>query len=408
MVRQSNSKQQKQKQQVRYTPFADVGSQLGGMFGPVGRAAGKWLGSGIGALFGSGDYKISGAGGYNVLTSPNQIPKFVTNKASNIVTHREYLGDITGSTGFKATTYSINPGNPNTFPWLSTIAANFEQYKLHGLVFEFKSTSSDSTSNPALGTVIMATQYDPYDPGFSTKMSMENYEYAVSTKPSQSMLHGVECAPSQTPLKEMYVQGAVPNGLDRRFSDMGTFTIATTGMPSEYICGELWCSFVVELIKPKINATVGGSQYTYKLNSKVLDTAFPFGGSIHHVPKTLGTIDAKYDFLLGPSITLRLVPGNFYSLTIVWESTGTTPWAFTGLAYTGAVGKNALGNGTGSNTHSGHWVNPGTGNIFMGQWFFQATTTTTTITATGFNCPNVTGTTCDVTICAVDNTAFAI
>jgi predicted nucleic acid-binding Zn ribbon protein len=79
----------------------------------------------------------------------------------SVITHREYITDIvTSSTAgaFSYVTYSINPGQDSLFPWLSNIAQCFEAYKMHGLVFEYKSMSADAlnSTNTALGQVILS------------------------------------------------------------------------------------------------------------------------------------------------------------------------------------------------------------------------------------------------------------
>lgn len=71
---------------------------------------------------------------------------------------------------------SINPANRELFPWLSSIAGQFEEWVPHSIKFRFKTTSTDlagAGTNPALGTVIMATDYNPYNALFASKQQME-------------------------------------------------------------------------------------------------------------------------------------------------------------------------------------------------------------------------------------------
>lgn len=95
-------------------------------------------------------------------------------KKATLITHREYIGDIISSPtagAFSFNTYSINPGYVGTFPWLSNIAQNFESYKMHGLVFEYKTMSVDALNsvNTALGQVILSVQYDAANAPFTNK-----------------------------------------------------------------------------------------------------------------------------------------------------------------------------------------------------------------------------------------------
>jgi hypothetical protein len=151
-----------------------IGQTLGG---PAGGQIGQVLGQGAHALTktitGFGDYQVKkNALVYNV----DAVPEFSNDKRCTIVTHREMICDIQGSTNFSSQVFRINPAIATTFPWLSSIAGNYEQYVIQGLVFEFKSTSAYalSSSNAALGTVIMATQYNSLSPAFRPRPPKPN------------------------------------------------------------------------------------------------------------------------------------------------------------------------------------------------------------------------------------------
>jgi len=234
-------------------------------------------------------YSVKGNGAYtinnNSLLSGMDPPSFIDGKNEHgvMVRHREYLGDITPTSAFTIQTFNINPGLDSTFPWLSGVANNFEQYRFHGLLFEFKSMCSDSVvstnANGALGTVIMATQYNALDVPFPDKRTMENYEFANSAKPSESQLHPVECKPSLSTLSTLYTRsGAIAAGSDQRFYDLGEFNIATQGMQSTTgVCGELWVTFEVELIKPKFVTGIGYELLTDHYNLVTPQSATPLG-----------------------------------------------------------------------------------------------------------------------------------
>lgn len=211
---------------------------------------------------------IHGFGAYSGIgshLSESMSPPVVKNSRAGgfIVRHREFITDVPTSVAFIAAQYPLNPGLSTTFPWLSQIANQFEEWVPRGMVFEYKTTSSDAVvstnANAALGSVIMATEYNPYNGAFASKVQMENYEWATSTKPSRSLLHEVECAKAQNPLGVYYVRNqAVPTSQDQRFFDLGLFQIASVGMQSNNaLCGELWVSYEIELRKPRLN--VGGS-----------------------------------------------------------------------------------------------------------------------------------------------------
>lgn len=238
--------------------------------------AGEMMGGPVGALAGNLLSKITGMGNYssnissvqhNALFKKSaqgnavQIPQFKPGKHGVQVNHCEYIGDIVCGTGtpsiFNLNAYAVNPGLSSTFPWLSQIASNFETYRFHGLVFEAKSLCTDNTATFAgLGSIIMAADYNSASANFINKFQMENYEGAVSAKPSQSLLFGVECNPMDIPENHLYIRaGAVPSGQDQKTYDLAEFQIATVGMPvaSQQIC-ELWVSYSVDLMQPKLYA----------------------------------------------------------------------------------------------------------------------------------------------------------
>lgn len=257
-----------------------IGSALGSKFAGVGGAKlGEKLGSYlhyIGKIFGSGDYVTSASQvKSNTLVGSSQIPSFTHGKTSVRIQHREFLGDLISSATpglFEIKDYQINPGLETTFPWLSQVVGNnFQQYRINGMVFEFRSMSADAlnSTNTALGSVVMATDYDSTDLRFTTKSQMENTEFAVSCKPSACMIHAIECDKKQTTLSELYMRSAPPPGTaDIRFYDLGRFSIATVGMQAASVnLGELWVSYDIEFLKAiKLAPGVGNGCAHYSLD----------------------------------------------------------------------------------------------------------------------------------------------
>lgn len=243
-----------------------LGTALGGMLGgPAGASVGGMVGNVggnfISKIFGHGDYAVSNAPAIKennlVLSNGAQMPQFGTGKVACKFVHREFLGDVYSSStagAFKIDSFSVNPGVNTTFPWLSgVVGAKFQQYRINGMTFEYRSMSSDAlnSTNTALGSVIMSTDYDSADVVFASKQEMENTEYGVSCKPSVNMLHAIECARVQTPVSELYIRAwDVPSGKDIRLYDLCRFSIATVGFQGTNVnCGELWVSYDIDAFK---------------------------------------------------------------------------------------------------------------------------------------------------------------
>lgn len=227
----------------------------------VGAWAGDKLGNFLGRITGLGDYTVNS----NSLMGTD--PPRVSNGANLreiIISHREYIGDVvTGPAGtFASSSFLLNPGNSRIFPWLSAVASCFQQYKFRGIVFEFKTMSADAlnSTNTALGTVIMASNYNVLQANFANKNEMENTEFSSSCKPSASMYHPIECDPRDTPLTELYIapNGVIPDGGTPQFYDFCNFQIATNGFQASNVnIGELWVTYEVALLKP-IQPSIAG------------------------------------------------------------------------------------------------------------------------------------------------------
>jgi len=239
-----------------------VGGGLGSIIGNTilpgaGGAIGGALGSGLGWAFskitGMGDYKISS----NTLVKASPIPSFGENCIR--IRHKEYLGDVLGSTLFTSLSLPINPGLPLTFPWLSAIAANYEEYCFNGLVFAFVSTSATAlnSTNTALGKIVMATDYNAIDVSFANVSQMLATEFSNYGKPAEDLLHAVECDPRLRPTLLQYVRSsAVPSNADARLYDLGNFQIASQGMQAAANIGGLWVSYDITLCKPVISKAI--------------------------------------------------------------------------------------------------------------------------------------------------------
>jgi hypothetical protein len=239
-----------------------IGRGLGSLLGQgdLGESAGNALQS----WFGYGDYDLKSNSLISVgSTSGAMIPVFTKDGRRGIrVAEREYLGDVLSSSvsnTFENATYRINPADPRTFPWLSQIANQFEEYEMNGLIFEFKTTSAMyNGTTQALGTVTMMTDYDPTDPAPADLLTMQNADYSCSTVSSNNLQHGVECEPNERTIKLHYTSLATPSASDIRWCDIGNFNIATSGVAGTSVnLGQLWVSYDVSFYKKQLNAGLG-------------------------------------------------------------------------------------------------------------------------------------------------------
>jgi len=176
------------------------------------------------------------------------------------ISHREYVGDIFGpaTTGvFDVIAFPLNPGLEQSFPWLSQLAANYEEYEFIQLIYELKSSIQDvNSANGQVGTLISATNYNASQPLFTDKPSMSAYYGSISSKTTDDFIHGVECDPRKlSGAAAKYVRtNPVLSGEDLKTYDHGIFQIATHNIPSGMLngtLGELFVQYKVMLRKPK-------------------------------------------------------------------------------------------------------------------------------------------------------------
>lgn len=170
------------------------------------------------------------------------------------VRHREYLKDVTTSVAFDLGTFYLNPLDTSTFPWLSTLAVNFEQWVPHALIFEYVPTSGNAINglSAALGSISLSTQYDATQPAFATKQQALNHYFASSGSPANPQMHPIECDPKQRPTEVLYVNIDITAPLqDYQLYLLGATQLIAQGSPSAYAGGELWLSYDITLLKPR-------------------------------------------------------------------------------------------------------------------------------------------------------------
>lgn len=337
----------------------------------VGSVIGRALGGAAQSLFrhvtGMGAYKVN----RNSLLPGNDPPQFEGSEATRI-RHREYLGDITGSIAFTTQTYPLNPGIATSFPWLANIAQGFEEYQFLGVIFEFKSTSAVAlnSTNTALGTVIMATEYNAQKPAFISKLQMENYEYASSAAPSVDQMHPVECDPKLTPFPKLFVRGPTATIGDIKTYDLGFFQLATVGMQAAAVIGELWVTYDVALYKPTM-VSPGGVLFAeadhWRATTGISNTAW-FGTSGGLNANGLGgafivsSPGGKY------FLTSDTVPGDTYQMTILIYGASTS---WTNPSFTLSSGLTAFQSPI---TASGQWMTNSTGTCQVCEIMFVVNT----------------------------------
>jgi len=241
------------------------GSSLGAFVGQP--AAGSALGSSLGAALsrwlGAGDYQIR----TNSIVSKasSAIPMMHKSDQSVVIRHKEFICQVSGSANFTVQReFPLNPGLSSTFPWLANIATRFQEYTIRGMVFHYVPTSgSYSASGTSLGSVMLQTTYRATDSAPGSKVEMLNEYWSNEVVPCESMAHPIECDPKENPFAVHYVRSGALVNSEPLLYDVGKTFLATSGMSTTGVVGDLWVTYEVELKKPMISSSVTATSNTY-------------------------------------------------------------------------------------------------------------------------------------------------
>lgn len=277
----------------KYVPkgtFSSVGAAAGTALArgnPMGAQIGSMIGAGLSKIAGFGDYRVTSN---SIMGEGNSPPAMHSNNSNMIIRHREYVSDVVSSSSantFKNDVYPIQPGLLDSFPWLAVIAQNYQEYRIKGMVYEFKTLSSDmaissGNSNQYLGGVVLATNYDVVAPNFANKQAAENTQYTTSAKPSCSFYHPIECAPLRGGQGILYTRAAAaPANSDLRLYDLGNLNVISFGIAGTSVTlGELWCTYEIEFLKAiTADTDIGGGSQVDSFTLNNVTAANPFGST---------------------------------------------------------------------------------------------------------------------------------
>jgi hypothetical protein len=264
------------------------------------------------------------------------------------IARRECIGYLNQATSFTLdplapSGLAVNPGCEATFPWLSQVANNFEQYKFHFLRFIYKSTTANSVqaaaTNNNLGVMIYQMTYDVYDAVPSSRLEMTNYYGTKRARPCDDFALDVNVVSNHTDL--FYVRSGSATSTvqgDKRLYDIGTFFIASDGASASGNCGELWVEYSVMFYKPKLYDSLGyGVSGFSGYRNGVTNTAWTGGGTMNTYNVNGNTLGVTMVNLSGvdDGLSIRIPPTNdarSYLLNYNWSGTGVA-WAPPAVAY---------------------------------------------------------------------------
>jgi hypothetical protein len=182
------------------------------------------------------------------------------NKKRIIVKETEYIGEVTvaNQPNFQNLyTLPCNPGQSSTFPWLYTIAKNYEKYRFLELCFFYKPEVTEFTANVNTGKVILSADYDASDAAPATKQQMEDVDPHADGMPYQSIQLTLDPKQMFQMSDAKYVRiGGLPGSSDIKTYDCANFFLAVQGQVANSTIGELHVRYTVELSVPVIEDVI--------------------------------------------------------------------------------------------------------------------------------------------------------
>lgn len=252
-----------------------------------------------------------------------------------VITHREMIGQIISSSttlGFEADSFTINPGKFGTFPWLSTLAVNFDQYIMRKL--RFYTLSNQSTT--VAGRVGIGYDVDSTDVPPADRNEFFSLTYHAECAPWDSVVLDIPCDNKQRFINSHTVS-------DSKLIDVGQVIFMSDSIvATSTALSDVIVEYTVELIDPQ--QAVYSTQSFHAQNSSIatLDLV-PTAGPAIGLPA--GAASGFTYVSTSTILYIKLLQGYYSYSTMLYDAGAGTPVLVPALH-----GGTGYGNGTGGNT----------------------------------------------------------
>jgi len=206
---------------------------------------------------------------------------------SLIVSHRERVSDVIAPSDdkFHVQTYTVQAGLESTFPWLSQLAACYEEYEILQCVFEYRGHEIVGMQNTLdlQGQVIAATKYNVKSKSFQDRHEMQAYPHSAACSLNGTLQSGVEAHPGKIAAGDThrYIRaGGLSSDQDATDFDHARFELALTNTPDDLFnkeVGQLFCYYTVKLTKPRLHGGRGKAISSYHQYATSNEETRPFG-----------------------------------------------------------------------------------------------------------------------------------
>jgi len=252
-------------------------------------------------------------------------PKIRRSKDGMRVSHRELLyPSITGSNSFVLDEIQpINPGLSAAFPWLYSISQNWEQYRVHSLVYEYVPIASTATQ----GDVFMAPLYDVTEAAPGTEQQFMNLAGAKSCSVWDGMQMAFKPAAMMGLGPRKYVRTCNVAG-DQKTYDVGTILIATNNETGNTAIGKVFVSYDIEFYEPSINGILDSVSQQTSFGTNVAIASI-VSNSFTEIQFTAASLFDPLKFLSSWNGTNYTPPAGCYKIQAIVGASDSTDETFT-------------------------------------------------------------------------------
>jgi len=174
-------------------------------------------------------------------------PRVQSSAKCTRILHRELIATVSGNTTYGVTAYALNPGLSASFPWLSQVAGNYEQYSFKALRYHYVTRCSTTYT----GSVLLSPEYDALDSPPTSEVFQAMMEGSKEDVPWRDQLISFS-VPDMFPLgPRKFIRTGVVSGSDLKTYDVGQLFVGRAGCTDTNTIGKLWVEYDIELYVPQ-------------------------------------------------------------------------------------------------------------------------------------------------------------